>query len=128
MTVSTVRPDVTVDIIVLQLSGQLSSRTGNRNGAGYDPNKVDEVVLALLWLTAFDEDQFGARAWKSHDWYALERPHAAGYISDPRSKAKSVVLSPAGVRRARGLFEQHFSRKRRLLGKRERDTIPKPAA
>ena len=80
----------------------------------YDPNKVDETVLALLWLTAFERDQFGARAWKSHDWDALDRLHDAGYISDPKSKAKSVVLSPEGVRRARELFELHFSRKSEL--------------
>jgi hypothetical protein len=28
----------------------------------YDRDKVDEAVLALLWLTAFDVDQYGARA------------------------------------------------------------------
>jgi hypothetical protein len=77
----------------------------------YDHDKVDEMVLALLWLTAFDEGKFGTRAWKSHDWDVLDRLHAAGYISDPRSKAKSVVLSAEGVTRARELFEQHFSRK-----------------
>ena len=77
----------------------------------YDRDKVDELVLALLWLTAFDEDEFGARAWKSHDWDALDRLHAAGYISDPKSKAKSVVLGPEGLKRARELFERHFSRK-----------------
>jgi len=76
----------------------------------YDHDKVDEMVLALLWLTTFDEDELGARAWKSHDWDALDRLHAAGYISDPKSKAKSVVLSAEGVRRARELFERHFSR------------------
>jgi hypothetical protein len=77
----------------------------------YDRDKVDEMVLALLWLTAFDEDALGARAWKSHDWDVLDRLHAAGYISDPKSKARSVVLSPEGVRLARELFERHFSRK-----------------
>ena len=54
----------------------------------YDRDKVDEMVLALLWLTAFDEDQFGARTWKSHDWDALDRLHAKGYISDPMIRAK----------------------------------------
>jgi hypothetical protein len=33
----------------------------------YDRDKVDEMVLALMWLTAFDVDECGARAWKSHD-------------------------------------------------------------
>jgi len=29
----------------------------------YDPDKVDEIVLAPLWLTARPE----GRAWKGHD-------------------------------------------------------------
>ena len=74
----------------------------------YDRDKVDEMVLALLSLTTFDEDQFGARAWKSHDWDALDRLHGKGYISDPKSKAKSVVLSVEGLQRSRQLFERHF--------------------
>ena len=77
----------------------------------YDRERVDEMVLALLWLTAFDRDQFGALAWKSHDWDALDRLHAKGYISDPKSKAKSVALSEEGVERARELFERHFGGK-----------------
>jgi Domain of unknown function (DUF6429) len=72
----------------------------------YDKDKVDEMVLALLWLTLSDE----RRAWKGFDWDALDRLHAKGYISDPRNKAKSVVLSPEGVQRARELFQHHFGR------------------
>jgi hypothetical protein len=70
----------------------------------YDREKVDEMVLALLWLTLAGD----GRAWKGHDWDALERLHERGYISDPKSKAKSVVLSEAGERRARELFARHF--------------------
>ena len=77
----------------------------------YDQDKVDEMVLALLWLTSFNEDQYGARAWKGHDWEAMERLHAKGYISDPKSKAKSVVLSEEGERLSQELFERHFARK-----------------
>jgi hypothetical protein len=73
----------------------------------YDPDKVDEMVLALLWLTLAGN----RRAWKSHDWDALERLHTKGYISDPRSGAKSVVFSEEGERRAQELFERHFGRK-----------------
>lgn len=76
----------------------------------YDQDKVDELVLALLCLTITEEGAWGARAWKSHDWDALDRLHAKGYISDPKSKAKSVVLSPEGLRRAQELFEQYFAR------------------
>jgi hypothetical protein len=77
----------------------------------FDRDKVDEVVLALLWLTAFDVEQYGARAWKGHDWDAMDRLHAKGYISDPKSKAKSVVLTEEGMARARELFERHFGAK-----------------
>jgi hypothetical protein len=76
----------------------------------YDQDKVDEMVLALLHLTISEQHEWGARAWKSHDWDALDRLHTKGYISDPKSKAKSVVLNAEGVKRARELFEQHFGR------------------
>ncbi len=72
----------------------------------YDRDKVDEMVLALLWLTLSAEN----RAWKGFDWDALDRLHEKGYISDPKSKAKSVILSPEGMQRARELFERHFGR------------------
>ena len=73
----------------------------------YDKDKVDEMVLALLSLTMF-EDRSGLRAWKGHDWDTLDRLHQKGYISDPRSKAKSVVMMEEGAIRARELFERHF--------------------
>ena len=53
--------------------------------------KVDEM-LALLILTTFEENPSGARAWKGHDWNMLNRLHIKGHISDPISKAKSVVV------------------------------------
>jgi hypothetical protein len=58
----------------------------------YDKDKVDEAVLALLYLTLCG-DRYGACAWKSHDWDALDRLHEKGYIDDPKSKAKSVALT-----------------------------------
>jgi hypothetical protein len=73
----------------------------------YVTDKVDEMVLALLYLTTFD-DRPGYRAWKSHDWNALDRLHAKGYIGDPKSKSKSVVVTEAGAERSRELFEKHF--------------------
>jgi hypothetical protein len=74
----------------------------------YDRNKVDEVVLALLYLTLHDE----VRAWKGHDWDAMDRLHAKGYISNPATAAKSVVLTEEGLQRAKQLFEKHFSKDR----------------
>jgi hypothetical protein len=76
----------------------------------YDEDKVDEMVLALLYLTSFD-DRPGWRAWKSHDWDAMHRLHAKGYILDPRSKAKSVVVTEEGRQRSGELFEKYFGRK-----------------
>ena len=73
----------------------------------YDHDKVDEMILALLWLTPAGQ----GRAWKSHDWETMERLHAKGYISDSKSSAKSVVFSEEGERRARELFERHFGQK-----------------
>ena len=75
----------------------------------YNHDKVDDMVLALLCLTITEEDEWGARTWKSHDWDVMDRLHERGYISDPKSKAKSVVLSPEGLERARALFKQHFA-------------------
>lgn len=44
------------------------------------------------------------------DWGALDRLHAKGMISDPRSKAKSVVLTDEGREEALRLFRALFSR------------------
>jgi len=73
----------------------------------YDTTKVDEVVLALLHLTAH-ADHGSTRAWKSFDWDTLDRLHAQGFISDPKSKAKSVVMTEEGQRRAEELFRRYF--------------------
>ena len=74
----------------------------------YDRDKVDKMVLALLTLTMMKNGS-DIRAWKGHDWEALDRLHTQGYISDPKSKAKSVVLSPEALKRARELFKRHFA-------------------
>ena len=74
-----------------------------------DENKIDEMVLALLFLTSFSEQGF-VRAWKGHDWDALNRLHEKGFISDPRSKAKSVALSEEGARRSEELFVKFFAK------------------
>jgi hypothetical protein len=74
----------------------------------YDTDKIDDAVLALLSLTIHHEDDFGARTWKSHDWGALNRLHEKGFIGDPVSKAKSVILTPEGLARSRELFTALF--------------------
>ncbi|MFO8231912.1 MAG: DUF6429 family protein [Longimonas sp.] len=74
----------------------------------YDTEKVDQTVLALLSLTLHDVDEFGGRAWKGHDWDVLDRLHEKGWIGDPVSKAKSVVLPPESIEESRRLFDQFF--------------------
>ena len=39
--------------------------------------------------------------------YAVDRLHAKAYISDSKGRAKSVVLSPGGLEKARALFERY---------------------
>jgi len=62
----------------------------------YDHGKVDEMVLALLYLTSFNEHGF-VRAWKGHDWDALNPLHESGLIRDPKnyaSEERNWNLSP----------------------------------
>src|SRR5580704_10684356 len=65
-----------------------------QRGCRMDVNeeKIDDMVLALLYLTTF-EDKPRLRAWKGHDRNALDRLHRKDFISDPATKAKSVVLT-----------------------------------
>jgi uncharacterized protein DUF6429 len=72
----------------------------------YDTDKVDDAVLALLYLTTHE----GCRAWKGHDWAAMDRLHQKGFISDPRNKNKSVVISRAGRLRSEELFRRFFGK------------------
>ena len=71
-----------------------------------DTDKIDKAVLALLYLTLHD----GFRAWKGHDWDALDRLHCKGMIDDPVGKAKSVVLTDAGLSESERLFRELFAK------------------
>lgn len=72
-----------------------------------DTDRIDEAVLALLLLGLHDRH----RVWKGFDWDALDRLHQKGLISDPKSKAKSVIFSEDGQRQAERLFAQMFARR-----------------
>lgn len=73
----------------------------------YNQDKVDEMILALLFLTS-THDKYGTRAWKGFDWQALARLHAKGHISDPQDKSPSLVLSDTGAKLSRELFHKYF--------------------
>jgi hypothetical protein len=75
----------------------------------YDMEKVDESVLALLYLNFFG-DHGAIRAWKGFDWDAMDRLHEKGFISDPKSKAKSVIVTEEGQKEAEELFTRYFSK------------------
>ena len=74
----------------------------------YDKNKVDELVLALLYLNIHGDHNV-VRAWKGFDWDAMDRLHEKGFISDPKSKAKSVIMTEEGQNLAEELFKKYFS-------------------
>ena len=74
----------------------------------YDKHKVDEMTLALLHLVMHGKAG-EERAWKGFDWETMNRLHEKGFLSDPRSKAKSVLMTPEGVLRSSELFRKFFS-------------------
>jgi len=69
--------------------------------------KIDDTVLALLFLTSFSEHGI-VRAWKGQSWDVMNRLHAKGMISDPQSKAKSVIMTDEGARLSEELFKEIF--------------------
>jgi hypothetical protein len=73
----------------------------------YDERKVEDMVLALMHLNAV-KDEYGWRVWKSFPWEATDGLYERGLISDPKSKAKSVLLTGEGVQLAEQLFQEHF--------------------
>ncbi|MGH1369502.1 MAG: DUF6429 family protein [Maritimibacter sp.] len=46
-----------------------------------DQDRIDDAVLGLLWLTLHHE----RRAWKGHDWDAMNSLYEKGLILDPRN-------------------------------------------
>jgi hypothetical protein len=74
----------------------------------YDKKKVDDMALALLHLTTY-EDKAGYRAWKSLDWDTLERLHEQGYLGNVKSKARSMIVTAEGRKISEALFKKHFS-------------------
>jgi len=72
-----------------------------------DEEKIDDYTLALMYLVSH-KDGFGVRAWKGHGWDVLDRLCEKGFISDPKTKAKSVALTPEGESKMKQLFEEFF--------------------
>jgi hypothetical protein len=72
-----------------------------------DTDKLAEAALAILSLTLHDH----GRVWKGLDWDLMDLLHEKGWIVDPQSKAKSVVLTEEGERLAREFLLRYFGRR-----------------
>ncbi len=84
----------------------LAPAFGRRGRDAVDWDRIDEAVLAILLLGLHD----GWLTWKGIDWEVPNRLHEKGLITDPKSKAKSVIFTEEGLRSAQQLFEKLFSR------------------
>jgi len=71
-----------------------------------DTEKVDDAVLALLYLTLHDE----RRAWKGMDFEVMNRLYKKGFIEHPVNKSKSVRLTDEGLSKSEELFNVLFSK------------------
>jgi Domain of unknown function (DUF6429) len=67
-----------------------------RNAMELNQQRVEEAVLAVLWLTLHNE----VEAWTTIDWDTMDRLHQKGFISDPTHRAKSVVFTEEGLAEA----------------------------
>ena len=84
----------------------------------YDPDKIKEAALALLYLWSWQEEFGIRRAWKGIDWDVMDSLHEQGFISDPKSKAKSVTLTDEGIAQAQAFAGAHqlFAGRRPVQG------------
>lgn len=80
--------------------------TSSKFGDEIDADKIAEAALAILSLTIHDD----GRVWKGLDWGLMDLLHEKGWIVDPRSKAKSVVLTEEGERLAQEFLRKYFAR------------------
>lgn len=79
----------------------------------YDRDKVDEMMLALLYLNS-TSDRFGTRTWKGLNVETVDRLLQKGYIRDLGTKSPTMLLSEEGARLSKQLFIKYF-------GKEEQD-------
>jgi uncharacterized protein YvpB len=72
----------------------------------YNKDKVDEIALAMLYLTSFKSND-SIRAWKSIEWETMQRLYNKGYIGNPKSKSKSVILTNEGAKQSEEMFKKY---------------------
>ena len=74
----------------------------------YDTTKADEIALALLYMNLM-KDKYGYRAWKSISWEIMDSLHEKGYVGNPATKAKSVIVTEAGFNAAEEMFRKYLA-------------------
>lgn len=70
---------------------------------------IDELTLALLYLTSFTEEENPnvRMSWKSHDWSAMDRLVADGFIAKPKCfRTHSRTLTNEGIEKAKDLLDR----------------------
>src|SRR3546814_15910796 len=92
----------------------LSARETGGNAMELDEDKIDDAVLALLYLGLHS----GVRAWKGFDWDAMKRLYEKDMIGDPVTKPKSVVFTEAGLSRKTVVEGKSVSDREALGGSR----------
>ena len=70
----------------------------------FNRERAGDLVLALMQLTLHEE----RRAWKSFDWDVMNDLFERGFITDPRRKAKSVLLTDEGLARSREMYVKYL--------------------
>lgn len=78
-----------------------------------DYDKIDDMVLALLYLTVFSDGtcmdgSTNYRAWKGIDWEVADRLFQKDLIGNPKNKNKSIAFTKEGYERSKQLFESFF--------------------
>jgi len=80
----------------------------------WDEDRIDEMALAVMFFSMFDEklfdDTYSTRMWKGLSWAITDRMHEKGWIANPRSKNKSVVVSEEGRKLAEELAIKYFGK------------------
>jgi Domain of unknown function (DUF6429) len=71
-----------------------------------DWESVDQAALAIMLLGLHE----GWRTWKGFDWEVLDRLCQQGFITDSKTKAKSVAFTEKGIVESQRLFEKLFGR------------------
>ncbi len=72
----------------------------------YDQSKIDEMVLALLGASEFED----GRVWKRIDFAVMDRLYEKGYITNPHGKQESVRLTEDGLSLAKQLATKYFAK------------------